>query len=192
MDLGEHARRSAEAAFYLTQHRWFRSARHIACYLPSDAELDPTAVMAKAWATGKTVYLPVLSIHHHNHLHFLPYAPGDALLPNRFGIPEPVSRGRGMVKLSRLDLVLTPLVGFDAQGNRLGMGGGFYDRSFAFLRRRQSWRKPRLLGLAFDLQKVNAQTDSQGAEGGLLRHAWDVPLDGVVTESGVKMVGRAG
>ena len=191
MDLREHAWRSAEAAFYLTQHRLFRSARHIACYLPSDAELDPTPIMAKAWAMGKTVYLPVLSVHHHNHLHFLPYAPGDALQPNRFGIPEPVRRGRGMIKLSRLDLVLTPLVGFDAQGNRLGMGGGFYDRSFAFLRRRHAWRKPRLLGLAFDVQEVNSQTDSQGTEGGLLRHTWDVPLDGVVTESGVKMVGRA-
>jgi 5-formyltetrahydrofolate cyclo-ligase len=111
------------------------------------------------------------------------------LLPNHFSIPEPVSRGRGMVKLSRLDLVLTPLVGFDAQGNRLGMGGGFYDRSFAFLRRRQSWRKPRLLGLAFDLQEVNAQTGDQ-TEGGLARQAWDVPLDGVVTESGVKIVRR--
>ena len=191
MDLREHAWRSAEAAFYLTQHRLFRSARHIACYLPSDAELDPTPIMAKAWAMDKTVYLPVLSVHHHNHLHFLPYAPGDALQPNRFGIPEPVRRGRGMIKLSRLDLVLTPLVGFDAQGNRLGMGGGFYDRSFAFLRRRHAWRKPRLLGLAFDVQEVNSQTDSQGTEGGLLRHTWDVPLDGVVTESGVKMVGRA-
>jgi 5-formyltetrahydrofolate cyclo-ligase len=190
MDLREHARCSSEAAFYLTRHRLFRSARHIACYLPSDAELDPTAVMTKAWAMGKIVYLPVLSIHHHNHLHFLPYAPGDELLPNRFGIPEPVSRGRGMVKLSHLDLVLTPLVGFDRQGNRLGMGGGFYDRSFAFLRRRQSWRKPRLLGLAFDLQEVNSQMADQ-AGGGLARQAWDVPLDGVVTESGVKIVRRA-
>jgi 5-formyltetrahydrofolate cyclo-ligase len=179
LDSCEHARRSSEAVFHLTQHRLFHSARHIACYLPNDAELDPTGVMAKAWAMGKTVYLPVLSIHHHNHLHFLPYAPGDKLLPNRFGIPEPVSRGRGMVRLTQLDLVLTPLVGFDAQGGRLGMGGGFYDRSFAFLRRRQCWRKPRLLGLAFDVQKSPIALPSQ---------PWDVPLDGVVTESGVQMV----
>lgn len=178
MDLREHAQRSSEAAFHLTQHRLFHSAQHIACYLPSDAELDPTSMMAKAWAMGKTVYLPVLSIHHHNHLHFLPYTAGDKLQPNRFGIPEPVGRGRGMIKLTQLDLVLTPLVGFDAQGNRLGMGGGFYDRSFAFLRRRQSWRKPRLLGVAFDLQEVSQPS-------GLSRQAWDVPLDGVVTESGV-------
>lgn len=180
MDVREHAQRSAETTFHLTQHRLFHSAKHIACYLPNDAELDPTGVMTKAWAMGKTVYLPVLSIHHHNHLHFLPYAPDDELVPNRFGIPEPVSRGRGMVKLMQLDLVLTPLVGFDAQGNRLGMGGGFYDRSFAFLRRRQSWRKPRLLGLAFDQQEVTQSS-------GLLRQSWDVPLDGIVTESGLSL-----
>lgn len=180
MDFQEHAQRSSAAVFNLTQHRLFHSAKHIACYLPNDAELDSTGVMTKAWAMGKTVYLPVLSIHHHNHLHFLPYAPGDELLPNRFGIPEPVSHGRRMVKLMRLDLVLTPLVGFDKTGNRLGMGGGFYDRSFAFLRRRQCWRKPRLLGVAFDQQEVEQSS-------GLQRQAWDVPLDGVVTESGLSL-----
>jgi len=180
MNFHEHTLRSSEAIFHLTQHRLFRSAKHIACYLPNDAELDPTGVMTKAWSMGKTVYLPVPSIHHHNHLHFLPYAPGDTLLPNRFGIPEPVSRGRSMMKLTRLDLVLTPLVGFDAQGGRLGMGGGFYDRSFAFLRRRQCWRKPRLLGVAFDQQEVDPSS-------GLQQQAWDVPLNGVVTESGLSL-----
>lgn len=180
MDAREHAQCSAKAGFHLTRHRLFQSARHIAAYLPNDAELDPTDIMLKAWEMGKTVYLPVLSRHHHNHLHFLPYAPGDELLPNRFGIPEPVSRGRRMVRLQRLDLVLTPLVGFDAQGNRLGMGGGFYDRSFAFLRRRQYWRKPRLLGMAFDRQEVAPPS-------GLTRQPWDVPLDGVVTESGLSL-----
>ena len=72
-----------------------------------------------------------------------------------------------------LDLVLVPLVGFDGAGNRLGMGGGFYDRSFAFLGQRR-WRRPRLVGVAFDLQRVDR----------LPRRAWDVPLDAVASERG--------
>ena len=161
----------------LVRHRLFRAAQHIACYLPNDGELDITPLIDQAWAMGKTVYLPVLSCIRHNHLHFLPYRPDDELVCNRFGIPEPVVRSRRMVDLKRLDLVLMPLVGFDPKGHRLGMGGGFYDRSFAFLRRRQCWFKPGLLGVAFDFQEVKT-LDSNN---------WDVPLNGVVTETGVRL-----
>ena len=142
----EQAHLSQQAVQQLVHHRLFRSANHIACYLPNDGELDLTPLMSQAWTMGKMVYLPVLSPIHRNHLHFLPYRPKDELVPNRFGIPEPVIRSRRMVETTRLDLVLMPLVGFDNKGNRLGMGGGFYDRSFAFLRRRRFWRKPGLVG----------------------------------------------
>jgi 5-formyltetrahydrofolate cyclo-ligase len=74
-----------------------------------------------------------------------------------------------------LDLVLVPLVGFDARGNRLGMGGGFYDRHFAFLRNRRAWRRPLLIGIAFDVQRVPRLSDA----------AHDVPLWGIVTERGI-------
>lgn len=177
----EHAQRSAAICQQLVNHRLFRAAKHIACYLPNDAEVDLDALIGTACAMGKTVYLPVLSAIHHNRLHFLPYAPGDALMANRFGIPEPVLYSRRVPELTRLDLVLTPLVGFDAQGNRLGMGGGFYDRTFAYLRRRQTWRKPHLVGVAFDVQQCAT---------GLPREPWDVPLEAVVTESGVQKVNR--
>jgi len=180
-DVLEHAQRSASITQQLVNHRLFRAAKHIACYLPNDAEVDLTPLMECAWAMGKTVYLPVLSAIHHNRLHFLPYALGDTLMANSFGIPEPVLHSRRLPALMRLDLVLTPLVGFDEQGNRLGMGGGFYDRTFAFLRRRQSWRKPHLLGVAFDVQKSPTTLPHQ---------SWDVSLEGVVTESGVQMVRR--
>lgn len=173
----EHARRSAVICQQLINHRLFCAAQHIACYLPNDAEVDLAALMDRAWAMGKTVYLPVISAAHHNRLHFLPYAPGDELMLNVFGIPEPVLHSRRVPMLTRLDLVLTPLVGFDEQGNRLGMGGGFYDRTFAFLRRRQVWRKPHLVGVAFDVQKTSAVLPHQ---------KWDVPLEGVVTESGMR------
>ncbi len=178
LDVHEHAQRGAAICQQLANHRLFRAAQHIACYLPNDAEVDLAPLISSAWAMGKTVYLPVLSRIHHNRLHFLPYAPDDVLMANSFGIPEPVLHSRRVPALTRLDLVLTPLVGFDERGNRLGMGGGFYDRSFAYLRRRQLWRKPHLLGVAFDVQKSPIELPHQN---------WDVPLDGVVTESGVQM-----
>ena len=76
--------------------------------------------------------------------------------------------------------MLVPLVGFDGAGNRLGMGAGYYDRTFAFRHARRHWRGPRLIGVAYDCQEVDAIDD----------RAWDVPLDGVVTESGVRMFER--
>ena len=168
---------SQRAVEQLARHRVFRAAQHIACYIPNDGELDVTPLIDQAWAMGKTIYLPLLSSIHRNHLHFLPYRPDDELVCNRYGIPEPVIRSRRMVDLKRLDLVLLPLVGFDSRGNRLGMGGGFYDRSFAFLRRRRCWFKPGLLGVAYDFQEVKS----------LECNAWDVPLNGVATETGVRL-----
>eukprot|EP01030_Chromulinospumella_sphaerica_P026812 gene26812-27037_t len=98
--------------------------------------------------------------------------PREKLAPNRFGILEPqVNIGRQR-KVWALDLVLLPLVGFDDAGGRLGMGGGFYDRSLAYLARRSSWRKPTLLGLAHECQKVKR----------LAQASWDVPLNGTVTD----------
>lgn len=177
-----HAQLSAAAVEQLLRHRLFQTARHIACYLPNDGEMDLSALLAVCRRRGKTLYLPVLSRLRHNHLDFLRYEPGDHLIANRFGIPEPQQASGRMIRSRQLDLVLLPLVGFDSQGNRLGMGGGFYDRTFAFLHRRQHWRKPRLLGVAFGFQQI----DSEGA-GHLEAGHWDVPLHGVVTEVGVRL-----
>jgi 5-formyltetrahydrofolate cyclo-ligase len=178
LDAHEHAQRGVAITRQLVNHRLFRAAQHIACYLSNDGEVDLTPLMHQAWGMGKTVYLPVLSSMHHNRLHFLPYVPGDTLMANQFGIPEPLRHSRRTTLLTHLDLVLTPLVGFDQQGNRLGMGGGYYDRTFAYLRRRQYWRKPHLLGVAFDLQQCAME---------IPHRPWDVPLEGVVTESGMCM-----
>jgi 5-formyltetrahydrofolate cyclo-ligase len=172
----ERARLSQAAARQFARHRLFHAARHVAGYLPNDGELDATPLMEAAWRMGKQVYLPVLSNFHGDHLLFAPYWPTTPLVSNRFGIPEPIAALRHCIPLARLDLVLTPLVAFDGEGNRLGMGGGFYDRSFAFLRRRRQWHKPRLVGMAFGFQQAAA----------LQRQHWDVPLQGVVTEQGFR------
>ncbi|MEK7321885.1 MAG: 5-formyltetrahydrofolate cyclo-ligase [Pseudomonadota bacterium] len=154
----------------------FRRSRHIGFYLANDGELNLTPLLQHAWAMRKTCYLPVITPD--RRLRFAPYHPGDKLAPNLFGIPEPAGAGLRSVDARLLDLLLLPLVGFDLQGNRLGMGGGFYDRSLAFLRHRRHWRKPRLLGIAHALQRVDT----------LAPQWWDVPLDGVATEQQLHLI----
>ena len=158
----------------LAQHPLFRRAKHISLYLPTDGEIDPRLLLRAAQRRGKATYLPVLSAWPRTKMVFQRVRPGEKLLPNRFRILEPrvnISRQR---KVWALDLVLLPLVGFDDAGGRLGMGGGFYDRSLAYLARRQCWRKPTLLGLAHECQKVER----------LVQASWDVPLAGTVSDKG--------
>lgn len=177
LSAAEGHKASQQAARQLSRQGIFLRARHVACYLANDGELSPQPLMEMAWRMGKQVYLPVLSESHHNHLLFAPYAAGDKLVPNEFGILEPVKALHEYAPLMRLDLVLTPLVAFDGRGNRLGMGGGFYDRTFAFLRRRHAWLKPRLIGMAHGFQEVD----------GLSRQPWDVLLRGILTEQGLRL-----
>ncbi|AJO81319.1 5-formyltetrahydrofolate cyclo-ligase [Pseudomonas sp. MRSN 12121] len=166
-------RRAADGLYrQLAQHPSFRRARHISLYLPNDGEIDPRPLLRAAQRRGKATYLPVLSAWPRTKMVFQRVRPGEKLRPNRFRIAEPrVSLARQR-KVWALDLVLLPLVGFDETGGRLGMGGGFYDRSLAYLARRKSWRKPTLLGLAHECQKV-ARLDQA---------SWDVPLQGTVTD----------
>jgi 5-formyltetrahydrofolate cyclo-ligase len=135
--------------------------------------MDPAPLLELLWSAGKQVYLPVLVPFSRQKLWFARFSPGDMLACNRFGIPEPVRRS--LIKPLALDLVLTPLVAFDTAGHRIGMGGGFYDRTFAFLQRRQHWHKPNLVGLAYELQK----------QATIKPNNWDVPLDAIATETRV-------
>lgn len=107
-----------------------------------------------------------------NRLWFSEYRSGDRLIHNRYGIIEPDIRRRKPVAAWGLDLVLVPLVAFDKTGNRIGMGGGFYDRTFAYLISGNTWYKPKLIGVAHELQQLNS----------IQPNPWDVPLDGIVTE----------
>ncbi|MDT8388570.1 MAG: 5-formyltetrahydrofolate cyclo-ligase [Thiogranum sp.] len=168
----EHQQRSRALCRQLINHPLFRTSKRIAVYLPNDGEVDTRLLIERAWDMHKKVYLPVLVPYRENRLWFTRYTPHTRLVNNRFGIPEPEFVHRQRIRTHALDLVLTPLVGFDAQGNRLGMGGGFYDRSLAFLRRRQHWHKPRLVGLAYDFQQLPE----------LAAEVWDVPLSAVVTD----------
>jgi 5-formyltetrahydrofolate cyclo-ligase len=149
----------------------YRNSTHVACYLANDGEIDPYPLIEHAWFAGKKVYLPVLSPIK-NSLYFAPYEENTRFRNNRFNIAEPICRPSDWLKASQLDLLLLPLVAFDDSGNRVGMGGGFYDRTLAYLQNRRYWRKPALLGLAHELQKVEK----------LESRSWDIPLDYIVTE----------
>ena len=129
-----------------------------------DGQIDPSVVLARAHTLGCSVYYPVITSLRARRMRFVSSAEDAAA---------------DTIGPRWLDLVLVPLVGFDARGSRLGMGAGFYDRQFAFLRHRRTWHRPRLLGLAFDVQRVECLADA----------AHDVPLWGIVTERGI--YGRA-
>lgn len=156
----------------LAQHPLFIRSHHIAFYLANDGEIDPALLMAHARRLGKQCYLPVITGWPMDRMHFQKITDDQRLVKNRFGILEPVIKRGLQARPWRLDLVLMPLVGFDEQGNRLGMGGGFYDRTFAYRRWRPAWTGARLLGLAHDCQKVDA----------LPVASWDIPLDGIVSD----------
>lgn len=174
--LAPHAQRQAARKLYrqLAQHPLYRRARHLGLYLPADGEIDPRPLLREAQRRGKAVYLPVLKPWPRTRMVFQRLQPGEALIANRFGIAEPRANPARQQAAWRLDLLLLPLVGFDAYGGRLGMGGGFYDRSLAYLRRRKNWHKPTLLGVAHSCQQVERLTLA----------SWDVPLQGSVTDAG--------
>ncbi len=148
-------------------------AERIAAYLGNDAEMDPQPLIERLWAVGKRVYLPVVR---RPRMWFVPYTPDSRFVVNRYGIPEPNVAPDARIPVTALDLVLMPLVAFDDAGNRLGMGGGYYDRTFAFLQRRRHWRSPRLVGLAYEVQRLAS----------LPVEPWDMPLAGIVTERGLQ------
>lgn len=168
--------RAAAQGLYrqLGQHPVLRRARAIALYLPNDGEIDPRPLLRAAQKRGIHTYLPVLSPWPRTKMVFQRILPGERLRANRFGIAEPLPSPRRQRPIWTLDLVLLPLVGFDQYGGRLGMGGGFYDRSLAYRTRRKCWLKPRLLGLAHECQKVDR----------LQQASWDVALQGTVTDKG--------
>lgn len=150
----------------------YRRARRIAAYCARDGELSARYIFAHARRAGRACYLPVLRPG--NRLAFAPVNARGRLRRNRFGIPEPAATHAQRLPARALDLILVPLVAFDAVGNRLGMGGGFYDRTLAFLRTRPFRAPPVVIGLAHSGQQVDK----------LRAQAWDIPLMGVITERG--------
>lgn len=141
---------------------------HVAGYWAMDGE-----IALHVWQLNlpsNCVYcLPALN---GNELAFVPWRPGDPLVTNRYGIPEPAATSATLLRPEDMALVVAPLVAFDASGARLGMGGGWYDRSFTFRRNRSA--PPWLVGVGFELQRLERIDTAE----------WDVPLDAVCSEAG--------
>lgn len=146
--------------------------RRIGFYIPAKGELDCLPLLNRALHMGIACYLPVVPCRRLKKLWFTRLEGEHRWVLNRYGIPEYGPR-RPRVRASALDLLFMPLLGFDDRGFRIGMGGGYYDASLAYLGLRRHWHRPRLVGLAFESQHLPHIPEDP----------WDRPLDAALTES---------
>ncbi|MDH3978796.1 MAG: 5-formyltetrahydrofolate cyclo-ligase [Gammaproteobacteria bacterium] len=164
----------ADASVEIAQLLWklpvMMRAQRIGCYFAVGGEVDCELIIAEAWMRSKKTFLPILNS---GELKFSPYRANTEFLRNIYGIPEPCSKNRELKQARELDVILMPLVSFDDNGNRLGMGGGYYDRTLRFMRNRRSWYHPKLIGLAYDFQKSPQ----------IKAFSWDIALHHVITET---------
>ena len=149
----------------------YQQAQRVAVYFAVNGEIGLDAVIDHALVEGKEIFLPNLD---HAALRFSPYFRTQKMRINRFRLPEPDIGASEMLSPQQLDLVLAPLVVFDGNRNRIGMGGGFYDRSFAF-RKNPEYTRPVLIGVAHEIQKVDR----------IVPEEWDVQLDMIVTDQAI-------
>ena len=180
----QRAKAHRQFARLLLHSHWtshlLQAGRRIAVYFAYGHEADLEHVIALARRRRCTLYLPVITDFRHSRMRFVRYEVDSAMRVNRYGIAEPDARHAEIIPARRLDVVLLPLVGFDAQGWRLGSGAGFYDRSLHHLREGRRWRRPKLIGVAYECQRVSRVQPDR----------WDVPLDGILTERGLARMRR--
>jgi 5-formyltetrahydrofolate cyclo-ligase len=160
---------SSVIAEKIVSSSWFRRTQYLACYLPAAGEVSTWEIISRAWRMKKRVFAPVCEINFR--MQFREVSPDTDLRRNRYGIFEPVSGETVTARM--LDAVVTPVVAFDRHNHRIGMGGGYFDRTFSFLRHRNAWLHPKLVGVAFACQQVTEITPNP----------WDIPLFAIVTES---------
>ena len=153
----------------------------LALYIAHGHEADLSVVLRIARQRRCRTYLPIIAHYRTHRMEFVRLREGQPLRANRFGIPEPRRSMRDRASPQQLDLILLPLVAVDAHGWRLGSGAGYYDRRLAHLKSDRRWRRPHLIGVCYEFQRVAA-----------LDHApWDVPVDAVLTERALHRIDRA-
>ncbi|MCI2283502.1 5-formyltetrahydrofolate cyclo-ligase [Colwellia sp. MSW7] len=169
LSLEEQQQASDRLIQHLSTHPKVNSAQTIALYLANDGELNPTPFIEWCWQHNKRVYLPVLHPFCSGHLLFLLFERNTPMVKNIYGIEEPTLNVTKVCPLAQLDVLCTPLVAFDAAGARLGMGGGFYDRTLT------NWQQHHVypIGIAHDCQQVKKIP---------VEH-WDIPLPEIITPS---------
>ena len=152
----------------VVQARWFRRCERIGCYLPMAGEVDTWSIIARAWRMKKRIFAPIIEKNHT--MSFRALSADSDLVENRYGLLEPLDEDS--IRPRDLDVVITPLVAFDDAGNRIGMGGGYFDRTFSFLKHRRIHIHPKLIGLAFSCQQVEK----------IPANPWDIRVFSVVSE----------
>jgi 5-formyltetrahydrofolate cyclo-ligase len=165
----ERQQAAEQAALLLGAQPLFHHSLHIACYYPLLDEFNSLPLIKAIWDANKHCYLPVVA--NEKVLRFIPYHKEDPLHKNRYGILEPIQQN-AFISPTELDMVITPLLAFDFAGHRLGVGGGYYDHTFAFLQAIEDKKKPTLIGLAYEMQRWDT----------IPVDAWDIHLDAIVTE----------
>lgn len=170
LDPHQVASRSQGVVENLLQLPDFKHSRRVAGYVAVNGETDPHTALQTARAEGKETFVPVIC---NNILEFAKVNRNTCWRTGKFGIPVPEYDKSECLDAQAMDIVIVPLLAFDASLNRIGMGGGYYDRTFGF-RKHQS-APPFLIAIAYEFQK----TDN------LAMQPWDVPMDKVVTELGV-------
>ena len=177
MDAAVRAAASQQICEAIADRLDFQVATNIGLFLAFDGEQDLHALISTAWARGQRVFLPI--VHGMGQtMSFAACEENTNLVPNRYGIMEPDAATAQTIRPAELDYVLAPLVAFDAQCHRIGVGGGFYDRTFAFKRAAADNQAgtaigPTMIGVAFDWQKLES----------IQPQPWDVRLDAIVTEN---------
>lgn len=166
------ARRAAslQALRLVLRHGLLLRARRIGFYLPWGAEFDLLPLMNQALWMKRVCCLPVIPAARGRVLRFAHLNGRNQMTVNRYGIPEPWDARP--LRARQLDVLFIPLVGFDDHGHRLGMGGGYYDATLAYRKPRRLWKKPLLIGVGFECQRMSH----------LPHDPWDAPLDAVLTE----------
>lgn len=147
---------------------WFRSGRFVACYLSTEEEVDTWSLIERAWRMNKRVFAP--RIEKNFTMQFCELSAQSKLVLNQYGLPEP--QDGEIIAPRALDLVITPVVAFDDDGNRIGMGGGYFDRTFSFLKDRKLLFHPKLIGLAFSCQRVDK----------IAPNPWDIRIFQLINE----------
>lgn len=162
------------------RHRLLARGKRLGLYMPSKGEIDILPLLNRALGLGAHCYLPVVPGRGKRRMWFTHFGNKTDWVMNRYGIAENLHPLAVRIRSSRLNTLFLPLLGFDARGYRIGMGGGYYDATLSYLRRARLWRRPRIIGVGFSVQEVDSAPND----------AWDIPLDGVLTERGYRSFSR--
>jgi 5-formyltetrahydrofolate cyclo-ligase len=169
LSLQEREKASKKIVDTVVRSSWFRRNSLIACYLPMPEEVDTWPLIDRAWRMKKRVFAPI--IEKNFTMRFRELNPESTLVLNQYGLPEP--EDGEIIAPRALDVVITPVVAYDDNCNRIGMGGGYFDRTFSFLKHRKFLFHPKLIGLAFTCQRVDK----------IAPNPWDIRIFSIIDET---------